>query len=125
MIAALIAILFLGGGVESAVLDYVGFMRGSVDELVVGEERLDDARATIQEMKRLTGAQSKSNQKVFKSLLAEMSELETETDAMDTLWDDYYQSVDSYNEQMINLRFELRDTLTREEWEQIFADSSK
>lgn len=125
MIAALIAILFLGGGVESAVLDYVGFMRGSVDEVVVDEERLDDARATIQQMEKLTGAQSKSNQKVFKSLLAEMSELVTEADAVDALWNDYFQSVDSYNEQMIDLRFELRDTLTREEWQQVFADSSE
>ena len=55
MIAALIAILLLGGGVENAVLDYVGFMRSSVDGVVVDEERRADVLATIQEMKKLTG----------------------------------------------------------------------
>ena len=123
MIAALIAILLLGGGVENAVLDYVGFMRSSVDEVVVDEERRADALATIQQMKKLTGSHSKSNQSAFKSLLAEMSKMETDTESVDALWGDYYEAVEAYNEQMVDLRFKLRDSLTREEWERIFASS--
>jgi hypothetical protein len=125
MIAALIAILFLGGGIEDAVLDYVQYMRGTVKEVVADDERRADARATLNEMKKLTKAHSKSNQKTFKSLLGVMGEMGTEPETVDALWDDYFQTVDSYNERMIDLRFELRDTLTREEWEQMFADSSE
>jgi hypothetical protein len=125
MIAALIAILFLGGGIEDAVLDYVQYMRGTVKEVVADDERRADARATLNEMKKLTKAHSKSNQKTFKSLLRVMGEMGTEPETVDALWDDYFQTVDSYNERMIDLRFELRDTLTREEWEQMFADSSE
>ena len=125
MIAALIAILFLGGGIEDAVLDYVQYMRGTVKEVVADDERRADARATLNEIKKLTKAHSKSNQKTFKSLLGVMGEMGTEPETVDALWDDYFQTVDSYNERMIDLRFELRDTLTREEWEQMFADSSE
>ena len=125
MIAALIAILFLGGGVDDPVLDYVKFIRSSVEEVVIDEERRAEARATLKEMKKLTSGHSKSNQNTFNSLLVVMSEKETDTETVDALWEDYYQSVDSYNERMIDLRFELRDTLTREEWEQMFADSSE
>jgi hypothetical protein len=125
MIAALIAILFLGGGVDDPVLDYVKFIRSSVEEVVIDEERRAEARATLKQMKKLTSGHSKSNQKTFNSLLVVMSEKETDTETVDALWEDYYQSVDSYNERMIDLRFELRDTLTREEWEQMFADSSE
>lgn len=125
MIAALIAILFLGGGIEDAVLDDVQYMRGTVKEVVSDDERRADARATLNEMKKLTKAHSKSNQKTFKSLLGVMGEMGAESETVAALWEDYYQAVDSYNERMIDLRFELRDTLTREEWEQMFADSSE
>ena len=125
MIAALIAVLFLGGGIENAVLDYIGFMRGSVDEVVSDEERQAQAKTTLKDMKKLTNAYSKSNQKAFKTLLAEMSNLDTNADAIGVLWDDYYQDVESYNKQMIDLRFELRESLTRDEWEQIFTDSGE
>jgi len=121
MIAALIAILFLGGGMDSAVLDFVGYIRGSVNEVVVDEERRTEARATLKTMKKLTNAHLKANQKAFKSLLAELSESETDAQAVEGLWENYYKSVGSYNEQMIDLRFELRDSLTRDEWQQIFG----
>ena len=125
MIAALIAVLFLGGGIENAVLDYIGFMRGSVNEVVSDEERQAQAKTTLKDMKKLTSAYSKSNQKAFKTLLAEMSSLDTNAVAIGVLWDDYYQDVESYNKQMIDLRFELRESLTRDEWEQIFTDSGE
>lgn len=125
MIAALIAILFLGGGIEHAVLDYVGYMRGSVDEVVLDEERQAQAQSVLKDMKKLTSTHSKSNQRAFKILLAEMSSLETDADAIGVLWDDYHQEVASYNDQMVNLRFELRDSLTREEWELVFTHSGE
>lgn len=125
MIAALIAILFLGGGLDDAVLDYVAYARGSVGDIVTDEGRQADARATLKEMKKLTSAHSKSNQKIFKSLLARMSEFGTDTETVDALWDEYYEAVESYNARMIDLRFELRESLTREEWEEVFASSSE
>ena len=76
-------------------------------------------------MKKLTKGYAKSNQNTFKSLLSAMDTVDSETVVIDSIWSDYAESVDSYNAQMIDLRFELRDSLTREEWQAIFANSSE
>jgi hypothetical protein len=123
VIAALIAILFLGGGVDSSVLDFVGHMRDSVDEVVVDAERRAEARATLKTMKKLTSANEKSNQKAFKALLAELSYSETDFDTVEALWGSYYESIEFYNEEMIDLRFELRDSLTEDEWQKVFGEA--
>ena len=123
MLIALITILFLGGGLENAVLDYVGYIQGSIDEVVLDGERQSDAKATLKTMKQLTSAHAKSNEKAFVALFDEMSELDANGDAVNAIWDVYYQDVESYNEQMIDLRFQLRDSLTRAEWEAIFGGS--
>ena len=125
MLVALITILFLGGGIEDAVLDYVKYTRGNVKEIVADTERQSDAQATLKEMKNLTKDYAKSNRKTFKSLLSAMDTVDAETVVIDSIWSDYAESVDSYNAHMIDLRFELRDSLTREEWQAIFANSSK
>jgi hypothetical protein len=125
MLVALITILFLGGGIEDAVLDYVKYTRGNVKEIVADNERQSDAQATLKEMKKLTKDYAKSNRKTFKSLLSAMDSIDVEIDVVDSIWSDYAQSVDAYNGQMIDLRFTLRDSLTREEWRAIFANSSE
>ena len=125
MLVALITILFLGGGIEDAVLDYVKYTRGNVKEIVADNERQSDAQATLKEMKKLTKDYAKSNRKTFKSLLSAMDSMDVEIDVVDSIWSDYAQSVDAYNAQMIDLRFRLRDSLTREEWQAIFANSSE
>ena len=121
MLIALITILLLGGG-DSAVLDFVSYMRDSVDEVVADDERRKDATATLKEMKKLTNTHLKANGKAFKALLGEVSELETDVAATEAIWSDYNRATESYNQQMIDLRFKLRDSLTRSEWERIFVE---
>jgi hypothetical protein len=123
MLVALITNLFLGGGIEHAVLDYVKYIRGSVDDVVADEDRQSAAQATLREMGALTKEHTKANQKAFESLLSEIGEYDQDTGDTEPLWADYTQSVDAYNERMIDLRFELRDTLTRDEWAALFADN--
>jgi uncharacterized protein YnzC (UPF0291/DUF896 family) len=125
MLVALITILFLGGGIEDAVLDYVKYTRGNVKEIVADNERQSDAQATLKEMRKLTKDYAKSNRKTFKSLLSAIDSIDAEIDVVDSIWSDYAQSVDEYNAQMIDLRFRLRDSLTREEWQAVFADPGK
>lgn len=123
MIAALIAILFLGGGVDSSVLDFIAYIRGSVDEHVLDENRRAEARTTLKAMQKLTSANQKANQKAFKALLAELSYSETDFDTVEALWGSYYESIESYNVEMIDLRFELRDSLTEDEWQKVFGEA--
>ena len=39
---------------------------------------------------------------------------------IDSIWSEYFAQRATYNSEMLDLRFQLRDQLTREEWEQIF-----
>lgn len=117
----MITISFLGGGVDSAVLDFVGYMQDSVDEVVVDDKRLAEARTTLRTMQKLTSTNQKANQKAFKTLLAELSDSETDFDTVEALWGSYYESIESYNKEMIDLRFELRGSLTEDEWQKVFG----
>jgi hypothetical protein len=38
----------------------------------------------------------------------------------DKAWWRYFERVDAYNADMLDLRYELREQLTRDEWERIF-----
>jgi len=44
----------------------------------------------------------------------------TDTD-FDTIWDGYFEQRASYNRDMLDLRYQLKDQMTREEWQQVFA----
>jgi hypothetical protein len=41
---------------------------------------------------------------------------------IEAIWSDYFEAVDEFNSDMIDLRFELKDSVTREEWEQLFGE---
>ena len=43
---------------------------------------------------------------------------------IDALWAEHYASVNRYNEDMIDLRFELKEHINREEWEAIFPGAN-
>ena len=121
MIAALITILILGGGVESAVLDYVKYIRGTVADVVADDDRKAEARSILDDAKKLTKDHARTNETAFESLLAETGSIDADVTTIESLWEDHHQAVKNYNEQMIDLRFRLRDTLTRDEWEALFA----
>ena len=122
MLMALIAVLFLGGGVQDAVLDHIGETRGSVKEVINERDRRSDINATLDQMKKRSKQRGRSGRQALKTLQAAMSDHEVNQAEIDRLFDDYLQSLKDYNEDMIDLRFQLRDQLNREEWEALFGD---
>ena len=121
MLIALLTILFLGGDIEDAVMDYAKLTRAAIDEVVVDDAQRDEARATLKEIEKLSKDHSKSNRKTFERLLTDMAEPEMQDEAIDAIWSEYHRSVNVYNEKRIDLRFELRDALSREQWQQLFS----
>ena len=45
-----------------------------------------------------------------------------DTENIDTIWNRYFAVRDNYNRDMLDLRFQLKDQLTRDEWQQVFAE---
>ena len=123
MIAALIAILFLGGGIQDDVLNYVNDIRGSLSDVVDDDDRRAEAKTTLNQMKKITKQRSKSAESALKDLLVQMGDYESSEANIDAIWDGFFESVQAYNIEVIDLRFELKDSLTREEWEALFGSN--
>ena len=122
MLIALLTLLFLGGGSTNAVLTYIADSKPVIKETVADETRRAEALATLKAMK---GVQQNHAKVVNKSIKALKKELAAGTDTnTEAFWQDYFASKQVSDEQMIDLRFQLRDQLTREEWDTIFPTDS-
>jgi hypothetical protein len=120
MIWALLAVLFLGGGVQDAVMDYIKETKGAVSDVVEDKSRRSDINATLSEMKNRSKQRNKSAKQAFKELQGEMGEHDINEAGIDVVFDNYLASLHEYNVDMIDLRFQLRDQLSREEWAALF-----
>ena len=120
MLIAIMTILFLGGG-SNTFLDFVSETKGEVKEVVQDKDRRAAALDTLKLMKKEASARNKSTKKLTKLIGKQVKDGGPTTSELETAWSDHYETVDGYYARMIDLRFELRDSVTREEWQQIFA----
>lgn len=121
MLIALMTILFLGGGGSTAVLAYIADSTDAVKEILQDDDRREEALETMDSLKDLGKQGNKARQEVLKQMKDVMGEHDTSSDVVDDLWSGYYQQVREINDAALDLRFELRDQLSREEWEQVFS----
>jgi hypothetical protein len=49
-----------------------------------------------------------------------MSDDVTDAD-VDTVWEGYFSERAAYNQDVLDLRFQLKDQMTRDEWQQVFS----
>ena len=123
MLIALLTLLFLGGGSANAMLDYIADTKPRIKEVVIEDERRAEALGTLKEMRAEQKRFSKLVNGTVKSLKRELAEDPGATG--DAFWQDYFAAKQASDQRMIDLRFQLRDQLTREEWEQIFPAPEK
>jgi hypothetical protein len=79
------------------------------------------ALATVKEMKKTTKARSKFGGKTSKTLGKLLSNHETTSDEIDAIWKEHFAEMDRYIREMLDLRFELKEQISREDWETIFS----
>ena len=121
MLIALITILFLGGSSDSAVLDYIADTRKSVKTVIVDDERRKEVTNTLKAMKKRTSGRAKSARQVAKRLKSALADHDASEATINAAWDDYFAMTDAYNNDMIDLRFDLKEQLSREEWQELFS----
>jgi len=121
MLIAMIAVMFFGGGVQDAVLEYIKSSKAVVKEVIDDPTRRSAINDTLGEMDARTKGRSKSAKAALKKLESEMSEHDLNSAAIDAVFDDYFVALTEYNKDMIDLRFQLKDQLTREEWQELFS----
>ncbi len=119
MLIALITMMLLGGG-SAGLLGYIAEARGNVKTVMERDDRRKAALATLKDMKKRTNARDKQVKKSSKELAAALSQSDINDADLDAIWDHYIAEVNQHNYDMLDLRFQLKDQLTREEWQQVF-----
>ncbi len=121
MLVALFTMWLLGGS-STSLLDYIADTRDSVKTVMVKDERQKEALSTLRAIKKRARAHNKQAGKAAKSLNKAFRDHAVTTAEIDTIWGIYFTEVDQYNHDMIKLRFELKEHISREEWAAIFSD---
>lgn len=120
MLIALVTFLFLGGGGSTALLDFIAEANDSVEMVVPDGERQDAALDILEAIEDRTGERIK----VVEDLAKEVDDLVNDVDAssadFDAVWEKFYAEVESHNSDVLDLRYQLREQLTRDEWQQVF-----
>jgi len=121
MLIALITIMLLGGG-SSAVLSFVADTQDSVKTVLPKGERQQAALGTLKGMKKRTNAHQKHLKKAGKNLIKALEGSDPGEPEIEELWAAHFAEIEGFNDDLLDLRFELRDQLTREEWNAIFSN---
>ena len=83
-------------------------------------ERRSEALAILKDMKKRTESRNKVVSNAAEDLSEVLQQQQVSDSDIDTVWYRYFAQREAYNKDMLDLRFRLREQLTREEWEQVF-----
>jgi hypothetical protein len=121
MLIALFTILLLGGS-STGMLDHIADTQDTVKVVMQKDDRRKEALSTVKAMKKRTNAHNKMVKRASKDLNQTLSSDEGTDADIDTIWDAYFSQRAAYNQDMLDLRYQLKDQMTREEWQQVFAE---
>jgi len=120
MLIALFTILLLGGSL-TGMLDFIVDAQDTVKVVMEKDDRRKEVLATLKETKKRTEAHNKMVKGTSKGMNTILSSDEVTDADFDAIWDAYFAQRAAYNQDMLDLRYQLKDQMTREEWQQVFA----
>lgn len=121
MLIALYITLILGGS-SSSLLAYIADIQDNVKTVIVKDERRQEALDTLKVMKQITKARDKQAIKTIKTLVKAFDTHSVSSGEIDAIWLGYFANTDQHNADMLDLRFELKGHINREEWAVIFTE---
>jgi len=119
MLTALLISMLFGGG-STAVLGYIADAEDSVKVVMVRDDRRKEALRTLKAMKKRTNARSKLVRQSAKNLNKALNQDNIAAADIDAIWDGYFAGIDQYDHDMLDLRYQLKKHINREEWQEIF-----
>ena len=121
MLIALLTIMLLDGA-PSGMLVELSLIQDNIEAVVVKDDRRKAARGVVKAMEKRTKDQNKQVGTYAKRLDKALSDHDYPTADIDKLWSKYHALRRDYQLRMVDLRFELKEHITREEWQEIFGD---
>jgi hypothetical protein len=123
MLVTLITIFILGGGSGLSGFIYdLGDVKKEIKTVVTDPDRQAGALEIIKDAKSSTKALGKSLKNFSKELDGKLDDPDLSAAELNTIWDGFMEEVAGYHEYFIDQRFELRDQLSKEEWNAIFSN---
>jgi hypothetical protein len=120
MLIALFTIMFFGGS-SSGVLAFIADTQDSVKSVIVEDQRQKEALITVKATRKRTQELNKDIKRLMKQLQRDLRDHRVQESDIEAIWDEYNELENDYAADVVDLRFQLREQLTREEWEQIFS----
>ena len=121
MLIGLLVILLLGG-TPSGMLVELSLIQDNIKAVMVKDDRQKAARDVVKKMEKRTKDQNKQVNKYAKRLDDALSDHDFPAAEIDKLCSKYHAVRRDYQLRMVDLRFELKEHITREEWQEIFGD---
>ncbi len=122
MLIALFTILFLGGS-ATQLLDDIGDVRDRVKIVMPKNDQRKEALSHLKTMEKRTESRIKLVKQNAKAMSKALEDHGVTDADFDAIWTGYVQGIDEYHRDMIDLRFELKQHISREEWDAIFPAS--
>ncbi len=121
MLIALFTILFLGGGSATQLLGNISEVQDRVKIVMPKDDQRKEALSVLNTMEKRTKSRNKMVKNTVKQMSKELEDHDVTDADIDAVWNDYVQGVDEFHRDMIDLRFELKQYISREEWQQVFG----
>jgi len=122
MLIALLTMMLLGG-TPTMMLEEISRVEDSVKLLLPKGDRQKAALDVLKRMNKRTADHNKTVDKTRKQLQGALSAHGFDDQTLDNMWNEYHVARRGYQKDMIGLRFELKDRVDREEWEELFGES--
>jgi len=120
MLIALYTIFILSGGGTFGPMVFIDEALDNTRTAIVDDDRRKEAIVTLKAMKSRTRQYTKAIKAVSKDMDSSMGGHEFADEEIDAIWDRYFDLNTEYSKDIVEIRFQLRDQITREEWEAIF-----
>ncbi len=101
-------------------LGYIADAEDRVKIVMVKDERRRESLGTLKAMKKRTNARSKLVRQSAKNLNKALNQDNIAAADIDAIWDGYFAGIDQYDHDMLDLRYQLKEHINREEWQEIF-----
>ena len=120
MIIALLTILFLGGGGSFGPMDFFDQAKDTAKTAIVDDDQRDEVQATLKTMTSRAKDYSKDASKVMNNVRKGFSDHEARTGHYEDIFTEMNALNTAYSNDIIEMRFDLRDQVTREQWADLF-----
>ncbi len=121
LIATLLALLFLGSG-ANMMLDGIDQTRDNIKSEIVDESARNAALDVVKSLEDTAKDYAKADGDDEKALLKLIQDFDSTSADLKANMDASFQQRLAYQKEMIALRFELKDKLSRDQWVKVFPE---